>query len=87
MHVSDGGILTLLPDGQASDGTTLDLVSWSAFGRTVTVRDGNDAGELLTFVGNLSRYGIATPKHPGTVTLTFDGGGGLPGTFYAQRIG
>jgi hypothetical protein len=87
MHASNGGILTLLPDGQASDGTTLDFVFWSASGRTVTVRDGNDAGELLTFVGNLSKYGIASPKHPGTVALTFGGGGGLPGTFYAQRIG
>lgn len=87
MHVSHGGILTLLPGGQASDGTTLDLVFWSASGRTVTVRDGNDAGELLTFVGNLSKYGIASPRHPGTVILTFDGGGGLSGTFSAQRIG
>jgi hypothetical protein len=87
MHVSAGGTLTLLPGGQASDGTTLDLVSWSASGRTVTVRDGNDAGELLTFVGNLSKYGIANPRRPGTATLTVGGGGGLPGTFYAQRIG
>ncbi len=86
-HVSSGGPpLVVLPNGQASDGSALDLVSWSVSGRTITVRDGNDTGELLTFVGHLSKYGMANPRHPGTVSLTVGGGGGLSGTFYARRI-
>lgn len=85
-YVNYGGTVNLLPDGKATDGSALDLVSWSVSGRTVTVSDGNDSGELLTFVGNISTYGIANPEDPGTVTLSIDGGGGLSGTFYAQRM-
>jgi hypothetical protein len=77
--------LTLGQDGQASDGATLDIVSWSASGKTVTVRDGNDTDEYFTFVGNLSSYGIASPKRPGTATLNFGSSQAGSGTFYAQR--
>jgi hypothetical protein len=77
--------LTLGQDGQASDGATLDIVSWSASGKTVTVLDGNDTDEYFTFVGNLSSYGIASPKRPGTATLNFGSSQAGSGTFYAQR--
>jgi Immunoglobulin I-set domain len=80
------GALTLGPDGAASDGATLDIVSWSAAGRQVTVRIGNDAFELITLTGNLTRYGIADPRHPGTAVLSINGSIALTGTFYAMRI-
>jgi hypothetical protein len=80
------GTLTLGPDGTASDGAVLDFVSWSATGRLVTVRTGNDAFEEITSMGNLTGYGIASPKHPGTAVLSINGSIALTGTFYAQRI-
>ena len=67
------GTFVLGQDGQASDGATLDIVSWSASGKTVTVEDGNDDGAYVSYVGTLSGYGIASPKHPGTATF-YDGG-------------
>jgi predicted DNA-binding protein with PD1-like motif len=80
------GTLTLEPDGAASDGVTLDFVFWSAAGRQVTVRIGNDAFEVITLTGNLTGYGIASPKHPGAAVLSINGSIALTGTFYAQRI-
>jgi Immunoglobulin I-set domain len=80
------GTLTLGPDGAASDGAVLDFVSWSAAGRQVTVMIGNDVFEVITLTGNLTDYGIASPKHPGTATLSISGSIGLTGTFFAQRI-
>jgi hypothetical protein len=82
----NSGTLTLGPDGAASDGAVLDFVSWSAAGRQVTVFIGNDAFEEITLTGNLSGFGIATPKHPGTAVLSINGSIALTGTFYAQRI-
>jgi hypothetical protein len=77
--------LTLGQDGMASDGATLDIVNWSASGKTVTVLDGNDSDEYFTYVGTLSSYGIASPKRPGTATLNFGSSVAGTGTFYAQR--
>jgi|HubBroStandDraft_6_1064221.scaffolds.fasta_scaffold02311_2 hypothetical protein len=81
-----GGTLTLGPDGAASDGQTLDIVGWSAAGRHVTVFIGNDQFEVVTMKGNLTDYGIASPKHPGTAVLSVYGQPGLTGIFYAKRL-
>ena len=80
------GTLTVRPMGIASDGSALDIASWTASRGTISVTIGNDAGEVVVWIGRYTHYGIASIQHPGTAKLYVHGGLVETGTFYAQRL-